>query len=43
MFAAGLYPGVDYEIEGRAAVAPDGGEDAQQGERLSLTVRLGLG
>jgi len=37
MFAAGLYPGVDYAIE-EAAIAPDARGRAEE-ERLSLTVR----
>ena len=37
MFAAGLYPGVDYAIE-EAAIAPDVRGGAEE-ERLSLTVR----
>ena len=36
MFAAGLYPGVDYAIE--EAIGPDGRGGAEA-ERLSLTVR----
>ena len=38
MFAAGLYPGVDYAIE-EAAIKPGGGGGGAEEERLSLTVR----